>query len=95
MKNHRDYIWKNKCIGVEPGFINRERLEWYSTHTHKDGKKQAYHYGYLFTITLDIPDGAESILLPNDSRIQIMAMTASQQSIKLKNSQHLHDKFDF
>lgn len=95
LKNQRDYAWINKCIGVQPGFINRDRLEWYSTHTHKNGKDQAYQYGYMYTITLNIPNGAQTLILPEDSRIQIFAMTTSQQFIKISNSQHLHDKFDY
>jgi alpha-mannosidase len=95
LKNQRDYAWINKCIGVEPGFINRSRLEYYTTHTIKDGKVQPYHYGYLYTLQLDIPKGAISLLLPEDSKVFIIAMTASQQAIELKAVNILHDKFDF
>lgn len=95
LKNHRDYLWRNKCIGIKPGYVNRERLEWYSTHTHKDGKDLPYRYGYMYTITLEIPEGTDSLVLPNDKNIHILAMTASSQPIKLKSSLVLNDKFDF
>ena len=95
LKNQRDYAWINKCIGVQPGFINRDRLEWYSTHIHKYGQDQAYQYGYMYTHTLDIPQGAKYLSLPEDPHIHIMAMTISQQSIKVHNSHVLNDKFDF
>ncbi|MHA1675385.1 MAG: glycoside hydrolase family 38 C-terminal domain-containing protein [Promethearchaeota archaeon] len=95
LKNKRDYAWINKCIGVQPGYINRDRLEWYSTHTHKNGKDQAYQFGYMYNINLDIPKSAESLILPTDDRVHVMAITASQQFIKITNSQFLHDKFDY
>ena len=95
LKNRRDYAWINKCVGVQPGFINRDRLEWYSTHTHKNGQDQAYQYGYMYTITLDIPRGASSLTLPDDTHVHILAMTTSQQLIKIRHSNILNDKFDF
>ncbi len=49
----------------------------------------------MYTITLNIPNGAQTLILPEDSRIHIFAMTSSQQFIKISNSQHLHDKFDY
>jgi hypothetical protein len=47
------------------------------------------------SITFEIPSGAKALILPDDTRIYIFAMTASQQSIIVKSSQVLHDKFDF
>lgn len=95
LKLKRDYIWLNKCIGIKPGFINRDRLEWYSLHTHKNGNDLPYQFGYLFSITLDIPEGAKSLLLPVDERIYIMAMTISEQYAQVINAQVLNDKYDF
>ncbi|MHA1148171.1 MAG: alpha-mannosidase [Promethearchaeota archaeon] len=95
LKEKRDYFWINKCIGVEPGYITRARLEWFATHTYKAGKIQAYRFGYLYTIKLNIPKDAKSLILPDDFRIYIMAMTASQQKVNIQNNQILNDKFDF
>ncbi|TFF90451.1 MAG: hypothetical protein EU548_02925, partial [Promethearchaeota archaeon] len=95
LKYKRDYIWLNKCTGVKPGYIKRDRLEWFATHTYKMGKVQPYHYGYVFTIDLEIPKDAKSLILPEDSRIYIMAITASLQEIKIENNQILRDKYDF
>jgi alpha-mannosidase len=92
---HRDYAWVNMCIGVQPGFINRDRIEWYSTHTHKNGEDQLYRYGYMQSLALEIPSGATTLILPDDKQIYIFAITASQQNIIVKSSQVLRDKFDF
>jgi len=95
LKNKRNYAWLNLCKGIIPGYVNRNRLEWFASHTYKNGKVQPYHYGYLFTINLKIPENARSILLPEDPRIYIIAMTVSQQRIKVQTNQYLQDKFDF
>lgn len=91
----RDYFWFNKCTGVTPGYVNRERIEWYSTHTHKDGMDEAYRYGYLYSLILEIPSGAATLVLPRDSRIQIPAATASDRSIEVQSLRYLNDKYDF
>jgi alpha-mannosidase len=94
---HRDYIWikPGKCIGIKPGYVKGGRLEWFTTHIHKNGEDQAYKFGYLYTLTLDIPNEAKSFLLPDDIRIFIIAATASNRQVKLISTQHLHDKYDF
>ncbi|UYP44531.1 hypothetical protein NEF87_000816 [Candidatus Lokiarchaeum ossiferum] len=94
-KFKRDYIWYNKCIGVEPGFINRNRLEWYSTHTHQNGEDQYYQYGYMYSKKLDIPTDAQQLILPDDGRIFIFAITASNQIVRVNSTQKLNDSYDF
>jgi alpha-mannosidase len=91
----RDYAWINRCIGVQPGYIKRQRLEWYSTHIHADGADQAYRFGYMFTFVLDIPGQAIKILLPKEPQIKIFAMTTLGHGVKVKNSYLLKDKYDF
>jgi hypothetical protein len=94
-KRRRDYVWANRCIGIEPGFVNRDRLEWCSTHTHENGTDRAYCYGYLYTIELAIPQGAAALQLPDDPRIHIMAATASRQGPKVRSIRSLTDKYDY
>ncbi len=91
----RDYVWKNRCIGVVPGYIKRQRLEWYSTHIHSDGVDQAYQYGYMFTFVLDIPKQAVEIRLPEKPDVKIFAMTTMDQAVKVKSTYVLKDEFDF
>ncbi len=95
LKYRRDYAWINHCIGVEPGYVKRQRLEWYSTHIHTDGTDQAYQYGYMFTFVLDIPKQAVKMLLPEEPQIKIFAMTTSEHAVKVKSTTVLKDKFDF
>jgi len=95
LKNRRDYAWLNKCTGVEPGFVNRERLEWVAAHTHDKGRDQAYRYGYLYNVTLAIPRGAVSLVLPESGSIYLLAATASRPATEVKSIRKLSDQFDF
>ncbi|TFH30625.1 MAG: hypothetical protein E4G98_01700 [Promethearchaeota archaeon] len=93
--NKRDYVWMNTCIGVHPGYINRHRLEWYSTHIHEHGEDRPYRYGYLYTIEIQIPENTESLLLPDNPLITIFAITVSNQMVDVESTHHLQDKYDF
>ncbi len=93
-KYRRDYVWHNRCIGVDSGFLCDKRVEWYATHTHKDGIDQAYQYGYMYTIHLDVPEGATFLKLPTDSQVYLFAATLSQQNLRIKSTQYLLDHFD-
>ncbi|MBB6479934.1 glycoside hydrolase family 38 C-terminal domain-containing protein [Spirochaeta isovalerica] len=95
LKHRRDYAWLNKCTGVEPGFINRDRLEWFASHTHDRGADKTYRYGYLHNVTMAIPDGAASLLLPERDKTWILAAAASKRPVMVKSIQKLSDKFDF
>ncbi len=91
----RDYAWINRCIGIEPGCVERRRLEWYSTHIHADGIDQAYQYRYMFTSVLDIPAQVVGMRLPKEPRIKIFAMTTLDRAVSVKNTYMLKDGFDF
>ncbi len=94
--NHkRDYAWLNKCTGVKPGYVNRQRLEWYSTHTHSEGKDQAYKYGYMYTLRLNVVEGAAVLQLPDNPGIQIFAAAASSQTHQVQGIQALTDSYDY
>jgi len=94
-KEPRDYIWKNKCLRVDPGYITRQRLEFYSTHMHGAGIDFPYYYGYLYRFRIDLPPEVGSIQVPRDARIKIFAMTASGANIRLKKSSIIADPSDF
>lgn len=93
-KLKRDYAWLNKCTGVTPGYVNRDRVAWYSTHTHKNGKDLAYQYGYLYLKEMMIPDGADQVILPKNGDVFIVSMTVSNDT-SVKSIKHLNDKYDY
>jgi alpha-mannosidase len=73
------YDWNNPWGGLEPGFIKKSEVAWFSSHRHhpKDGN-EFYQYSYLFKYGFDVPRGATSITLPNDPRIKVFAVTAAR-----------------
>lgn len=94
-KLQRDYAWINRCTGVSPGYVNRNRIEWYSTHIHQNGEDRAYKYGYMNHIQLSIPKKAVALKLPNNKSIKFVAMTAWDSNVRINSNQYLNDNFDF
>ncbi len=94
LDNKRDYLWLNECIGITPGYIRRERIAWYSTHTHENGEDLAYKYGYLYHISLDKPVKATGIMLPSET-VFITSATTHSPTCKIKSIQYLKDQYDF
>jgi len=60
-------------------FLRKDAIAWFSSHRHYGypSGNQAYEYCYMFCYSLDIPEGATSVTLPDNSKIKIFAMTAS------------------
>jgi len=95
LKYHRDYAWLNRCTGVKPGYVNRQRLEWYSTHTHLNGEDQAYRYGYMYTLRLDVVEGAVMLMLPDNPAVKVFAASASALTHRVREIRALTDSYDY
>jgi len=91
----RDYVWNNKFVGIKPGFIHRDRLEYLTLHTHKNNVDEAYAFGYLFSIEVPIPTGATSVLLPNQPDSYLIAATVSNKHTIINDIKYISDRFDF
>ena len=78
--------------GLKPGFIKRAPVAWYASHHHTaQGSNEPYAYCYLFAYSLDMPEGATILTLPDNDKIRIMAVTVADQSGKLHSAQPLYD----
>ena len=66
---------------MTPGFIKRDKVAWVGTHRHTANGDLPYCFCYLFQYSLDLPDGAASITLPNNPNIRVMAMTAALNTL--------------
>jgi len=68
-----------------PAFIKHVPVGFVATHRHlgKEDKNEAYIFGYLFRIALDIPAGAKSVRLPNLPDLKIAAISVSDDPNKL------------
>ncbi len=78
--------------GLTPGFIKRAPVAWYASHHHTaEGGNEVYSYCYLYGYSLDVPEGATSLTLPDNDKIRIMAITVADQTGKLHPAQPLYD----
>ncbi|USN97945.1 MAG: chitobiase/beta-hexosaminidase C-terminal domain-containing protein [Phycisphaeraceae bacterium] len=75
------YPWgSTDIIGLTPGFAKPAEIGWYVSHHHRadggeHGSDALYRYCYLFKIGLDAPKGADTLILPNDPRVKIFAVS--------------------
>ena len=69
----------NKLLGLAAGFIKRDPLAWFCSHRHgPDGSDVVYSYSYLFKYHIDVPEGAKTLTLPDNSHVRILAVSAVQ-----------------
>jgi alpha-mannosidase len=84
-----------EMIDIKPGFIKRAPLAWFASHRHTaDGRSDAYSYSYLFAYVIDIPANARSLTLPDNDKIRIMAITASNEGAPVRPVQPLYDMLE-
>jgi alpha-mannosidase len=70
------YGWSNGLAGLEPGYVETTPIAWFASHHHTPSGDAPYEYCYLYKIAIDLPPGAQTIRLPNDERIRVLAATA-------------------
>jgi alpha-mannosidase len=81
-----------EMTGIKPGYIKRADLAWYCSHHHSAaGANVAYAYSYLFAYDLDLPPATQSIKLPDNAKIRILAMSVAEENPDVKPAQPLYD----
>jgi alpha-mannosidase len=86
--------FKDENRMIAPAYINRAPVAWAGTHRHStDGKNEPYQFTYLFLIDLPLPSGTESLTLPQNGRIKVMAATliGGGETVTVVPSQPLYD----
>jgi alpha-mannosidase len=82
-------------LGLEPGYIKRAELAWYCDHYHTpQGLNEPYAYSYLFGYSIDLPPHATSLILPNDDRIRILAISVARREREVAPAQPLYDTLE-
>lgn len=72
------YNWPWAYVGLEPAYIHRDPVAWFSSHRHTPGgANDVYAHCYLFAYTLDLPPGAATLTLPTNNHVLILAATAA------------------
>ena len=81
---------------MEKPFSSTDNIAWFANHTHSGypSKNEAYQYCYLYKFEINVPVGAKSLILPNNDRIKVLAVTAvSTDAETVKPLQKLYDDF--
>ncbi len=83
------------CEGVKPGFIKPAPVAWFASHRHTaDGGNEPYSYSYLFAYSIDRPDGATTLTLPDNDRVRILAITVADEPAQVRPAHALYDPLD-
>ncbi|MFL6335362.1 MAG: glycoside hydrolase family 38 C-terminal domain-containing protein [Pyrinomonadaceae bacterium] len=81
-----------EMTGIKPGFIKPAPIAWFASHHHRaDGLSEAYAYSYLYAYALDIPAGAKTLILPDDDKVRVLAVTVSDEGDAVRPAQPLFD----
>jgi alpha-mannosidase len=82
-------------IGLRPGFIKRADLAWFTSQRRAaDGSAEPYAYSYLFAYAIDLPEGARTLVLPDNDRIRILAVTVADEPYVVTPAQPLYDTLE-
>jgi alpha-mannosidase len=81
-----------KMTGLVPGFIKRDTIAWFSSHRHdpKTGN-EFYKYSYLYKYGFDVPPVSNSITLPNDEKVIVLAVSVANDDAKTTPAAPLYD----
>ncbi|HEX6729450.1 MAG TPA: glycoside hydrolase family 38 C-terminal domain-containing protein [Pyrinomonadaceae bacterium] len=84
-----------EMIGLRPGFIKRADVAWFSSQRRDAaGNPEPYQYSYLFAYAIDVPSGARTIILPDNERIRILAVTVTDEPRRVTPAQPLYDTLE-
>jgi alpha-mannosidase len=84
-----------EMTGIRPGFIKPAPVAWFASHRHDArGASEAYAYSYLFAYAIDLPPGATTLTLPDDEKIRVMAVTVSDEGVRVRLAQPLFDTIE-
>jgi alpha-mannosidase len=84
-----------EVVGIRPGFIKRADLAWFASHRHDAAANpEPYAYSYLFAYSIDLPANATTLILPENERIRILAVTVSDESSQVRPAHPLYDMLE-
>lgn len=81
--------------GITPGFIKRADIAWFASQRRAaDGSAEPYAYSYLFAYALAVPAGARTLVLPDNERIRILAISVADEPWVVTPAQPLYDTLE-
>ena len=88
------YFNNLKVASLTDAFTKRDNIAWFVSHRHTPEANDTYQYSYLFKYEISLPKGAKSVILPNNNKIKIFAVTvANSQKDEITPLQLLYDDF--
>jgi alpha-mannosidase len=82
-------------VGLTPGYVKTADLAWYCSHHHtSEGFNEPYQYSYLFAYSIEVPVGAQTLTLPDNDRIRILAVSAAKQDPAVTPVTPLYDRLN-
>ncbi len=84
-----------EMVGLRPGFIKRADIAWFTSQRRAaDGSAEAYAYSYLFAYAIDLPAGARTLVLPDNDRIRILAISVAHEPSVVTPARPLYDTLE-
>jgi len=84
-----------EMTGIRPGYIKRADIAWFASQRRDAaGNPEPYQYSYLYAYPIDIPAGARTLVLPDNERIRILAVTVANEPWITTPAQPLYDTLD-
>ena len=82
-------------VGLQPGFVKLASLAWYASHHHTaEGLNQPYQYSYIFAYAMDLVGNERTLVLPDNDKIRILAVSVAEENPELSPAQPLYDTLD-
>ena len=78
-QHYRRVLYFNniKVASINKAFVKRDNIAWFASHCHSPEGNEAYQYSYLYKYEINLPEGVKSVVLPNNPKIKIFAITAA------------------
>ena len=84
-----------EMTGLRPGYIKRADVAWFASQRRDAaGNPEAYQYSYLYAYPIDIPAGSRTLVLPDNERIRILAVTVANEPWVTSPAQPLYDTLE-
>jgi alpha-mannosidase len=79
-------------LGLKAGFVKPAGVAWYASHHHTaNGLNQPYQYSYIFAYSINLNPNEKTLVLPDNNKIRILAISVAQENPDLKPAHPLFD----
>ena len=86
------YEWKIGLDHILPGYMKRSEIAWFCSHRHDaGGKNLPSESSYLFKYSLPLTKDAQSLQLPNNPAIKVLAVSVCRKSAAALPAAPLYD----